>query len=966
MPASAWTGLALLAASLLLLLGDHLARWIAVGLLLAVAPRLAEPLLRLPWIADHRERIARSVPILAVTSLALVLLGELLLGQPPASRDHGIHYFQTRVLIDELLPRGELVGWSESLNSGYPFGDSYPVVGYLFTGAANLLTFGAIPLRVSYAWGLLAVWLIALGGVAWLGSTIAAELEQRTRERNEGGAASEGSSPAPFELLDPRWAGALAAVAWLIDPGAAREGGWNYLMFHGVWPQLLSSGLWIASLPATWRALQRPSPRRLAFAALLLGLSVLAHPFGMLTAATSAAAWPVVLWATGSFSRLPPAAIRWWLVVHVLAGLVCAGGVLTFLASADSMARYPVPWRSLGALVSELVMGELFQNHRAWLGPLALVGLVAAIRRGRGMAWLGVGLVVALLVLGSEASITVLRLDLLVSGFKNLQFPRYAIALKPVLFAFAGVGAALLLRRLWTLPDRDSPFAPEQVRQRPRPIAARLLACLLLAPIVVTLLDDRGRLLPSPVDVAVLEGTIHEAPEQELLAALQAEAASLPSERPLTVAFLRRGMGGGTYPIFAITDAGARMVLDGHIPTVNYKHQVRRRSPEALRLMGVTHVLHDKPLLSSDDRRLAAELEPVGEFGVWTLARLRAVEPAAEHPRQDIRIVAERAGAGRKGIDPAHVSVTRESATELSVTLAQGGSGIVQLPLGPYRKWWVERDGVPIGVEAVSVARGVPGLALPFEEPGTITLRYQTPKAERIAGWISVVGIALVLLGLGFSRELSLVERLHSERAQRISWALGLLALAGVLLLAATKQQRQLGKTWTHLLGDHARSSELAEGRRLRFARDLVIDRAYSVARSNPDGCDGLLGRDARAGCMQEDARARVSMAYRAPYLYRCVHVVVPARGSLDLSLELEADEDLAGFFVRDGRDFRGLELRLPGQPEFQPPRSQNQRQHFHVFAETLQTSDPVIELRNSTDHDQGYCFALAAAQKPQ
>jgi hypothetical protein len=941
-PASVWTWAGVIGAVLALVFGGRLGRWIGFGLILAVAPRLFDPLLRLPFLADRRAALARALPWVCVVVLSLGLLGELLLGHPPASRDHGIHYFQTRVFVDELIPRGELVGWSDSLDTGYPFGDSYPVLGYLFTGFANLISFGAISLRTSYAWGLLAVWSIALAGVAWLGSTIAAEIRLAREDKSQ--------------LLVPAWAGAFAAIAWLIDPGASREGGWNYLMFHGVWPQLLSSGLWIASLPATWHALRNPSPRSLAFAGLLLGTSVLAHPFGMLTAATSVVAWPVVLWATGGFSRAAPGALRWWLIIHLVAGLVAAGGVITFLSSADSMARSPVPWRSLGELSSELVSGELFVGHRAWIGPLAVIGLVVGLRRGRTLAWLSLVLVVGLLVLGSDASITVLRLDLLVSGFKNLQFPRYAIGLKPVVFAFAGVGAALVLERLIGLPGRDETGEPATVRPPPRPAAARLLACLLFAPIVVGVFDDRGRLLPSPVGaVSVLEGSIHEDVDQALLAALRDEAELLEG-RPMTVAFLRKGMGGGTYPLFAITDVDAKLVLDGHIPAVNYKYQVRKRGPEALRLLGVTHVLHDRPLTATgDDRSLATQLKPVGEFGVWTLERLS--DPRfVEHP---VIVSGELAAEDVVVEHPSH----REW-----IVRVERGEGIVQLPLGPYRKWRIERDGEPIEAKPVALVRGIPGHELVFPGPGEIRLTYVTPQRERIAGWLTVIGVLLCLLALPFAKPLHLVERLWSDRTRVLFWVSLLIAFAVVLVLGVRKQQRQLAKTWNYVLKDHRGSkhvhlvSDAPLLGKTTFVRDLVDSDAWQVSRSNPDGCDGLLGKDAMAGCTQEHSRSRLRMAYRQPYLYRCLRVEVPARGWLKIDLELEDDEDLAGFMVRDARDLKGLEWRLPGQQEFQKPIADLTRQHFHATARG-RTGATVIELRNSGDHEHSLCFALAAAR---
>lgn len=951
--ARVWTLLAIIGALLAIGFGGALGRWIAFALILSVAPALIEPFSRLPWIADNRERLARWMPLALLVGLTAMLLGDLALGRAPASRDHAVHYFQTKVLVDELIPHGELIGFSERLNTGYPFGDSYPVLGYVLTGAANLLSFGLISLRTSYAWGLLAIWLLALWAVWWLAATIARELRGEAIERPPSDAPTE--APALASLLDPRWAGALAAIAWLIDPGSSREGGWNYLMFHGVWPQLLSSALWVASLPATWAALRRPSPRSLAFAGLLLGGSVLAHPFGMLTGATSAVAWPVVLWATGALRVLPGGQIRWWLIIHVLAGLVCVGWVVTFLASAGAMARSPVPWRPLGDLATDLLVGELFRDYRAWVGPLTIIGAFVAIRRGRAIAWLVIGLVCATLVLGSEASVTVLRLDLLASSFKNLQFPRYSIALKPLLYALAGIGGAVLLSTLRELPRFEPPAPGASSAPAVRPRAARLIACICLAPLVAGIVDDRSRLFPRPVGgTEVLEGSPHAAVDEALLERLRAEAellAAEPEPRELTVAFLRGGMGGGTYPLFAITDADGKLVMDGHIPAVNYKYQVRRRNPAALRLMGVTHVIHDHPLeRTTDDRQLAATLEVVDHFGVWTLARL---EPG--DPRREFSV------AGK--IAAENVRVTRASRTELQVELLAGGPGRVDLPVGPYRKWSAVRDdGSAVSLEVASLARGIPGLQIPFRGPGVVSLEYTTPKRERVALWVSLVGILLLFACLTSSRELQLAVRLQSERASRLSWALGIVTLSVVVIGGYVREEQQLEVTWKRLLDEHRKSPHLAKGRELRFRADLVDSGAYTITRSNTDGCDGTLGKDAMAGCTQADARPRESMVFRAPYLYRCLHVQVPANGTLDIDLEdLRETDDISGFFVRDQQHFDGLSILLPGQATPIVPKQQQRRHHFHVTTDARGDAS-TIHLRNDAIRAQGLCFVLAAA----
>lgn len=967
LPPRAWTWLAIVGAVLGVGLGGPLGRWIGCGLLLTVAPQLAAPLVRAPWIAANRERIAGAIPILIVAGLAASLLGDLALGRPPVSRDHGVHYFQTRLLIDVLFPSGRVTGFTDQLNTGYPYGDSYPVLGYLFTGAAALLSFGLISLRTSYAWGQLAIWLIAMLAVWWLAATIARELRGEVLERApargpprdgdadpdpEPEAPAERSKPALADLLDPRWAGAFAAIAWLIDPGASREGGWNYLMFHGVWPQLLSSALWVASLPATWLAMRKPSVRSLSFAGLLLGCSVLAHPFGMLTGAVSTVAWPLAMWGTGTWRKLPPGQLRIWVIVHVLAGVVFLGWLTTFLASAGAMSRSPVPWRPLGGLATDLLAGELFRDHRAWVGPMALVGFVVAIRRGRAMAWFAVGLICALFVLGSEAAITVLRLDLLVSSFKSVQFPRYALAIKPILHAFAGIGAAVLLAWLRSIPNRDHAITEASAT---RPAVARLIAALCLAPLVVGAIDDRGRLVPRPAGgVEVLEGSPYEANERALGEALAAEAEALAAEadpRPLTVAFLRKAMGGGTYPLFTITDSGAKLVMDGHIPAVNYKYQVRRRSPGALRLLGVTHIIHDQPLLRApDDIRLAEVVERVGEYGVWKLERLGP-------------------GAMDQGyvvggdIEPGAVTLTRESDSLVHVEVPRG-AGYVDVAVGPYRKWFATRDdGTSVILEPVALAGGIPGLRLLFPEPGSITLEYRTQTVERVAMWISHVAMVLLALALLWGRELRFRPRLQSPKVQRIVGGVGLASFAAILVISHLRQERMLANTWAEVLDAHMASRRLGRGRDLKFRRDLVDDGDFKVARSTTDGCDGTLGKDARAGCTQNDARPRVSMAFRPPYLYRCLRVQIPARGDVAITLEdLREDEDVVSFFTRTGRTYDGIGIEVPGVPELFEPRSMRKRQHLHIRAED-HDGEATFTVYNSLDYDQSLCFAIAAAE---
>jgi hypothetical protein len=342
----------------------------------------------------------------------------------------------------------------------------------------------------------------------------------------------------------------------------------------------------------------------------------------------------------------------------------------------------------------------------------------------------------------------------------------------------------------------------------------------------------------------------------------------------------------------------------------------------------------------------------IGEFGGWTLARLLP-------SKEPLRYVSSG--------EPGQVEITHDAATELRVSAE--GRGRVDIPVAPYRKWRVTTsDGERIEADATSLAGGVPGMRLPFARADAITLSYHTPTRERAANWLSLAVIVLVLAGMASTRELQLAVRLESERASRISWALGLVTLGVILVGGHVRQERKLAETWTHLLDAHGRSERLSKGRVLRFRKDLVDSGAYSVARSNTDGCDGTLGKDAMAGCTQADARPHVSMAFRAPFLYRCLRVQVPAHGTLDITLdELRDDDDLAGFFVKEGPNLDGLELRLPGETEFRHPPMQGSRQHFHVTAEARGGGEQAkLELRNASARPHALCFAMAAAVRVQ
>ncbi|MEM6296350.1 MAG: hypothetical protein AAGA54_34080 [Myxococcota bacterium] len=890
-------GVALLAAA------HGLAAWLGAAMLVGGLYEL-RPLLPTPLPA----RVRHALPYLVLGAAFVALFWEPLLGRPPATRDHGIHYYQTQLLYDELLPSGRLWGWSASFGAGYPFGESYPVLGYLLSGLAHALSGGLISLRTSYAWGVAGTWGLGTVAVGWLAHGLVA----RTTGERRG-------------VAD--WAFCAAGVLWLFDAGASRQGGWNYLMFHGVWPQMLSAVLWTLSLSLLMGALDRPSPRRIGAAALVLGASVAAHPFGMLAAAASGGLWLVALLVSATKA---PAPLRTWAAVHVGAVAVCLGVVLVFFGSADGMARSPVPWSPLGELAYETATGTLFPTHWAWLGPAFIVGALALIRRPHALGTLALLLVLSLLVLGSHEAMTVLQLDLLIAGFKNLQFPRYTIELKPVMFAVAGVGAALL-------PGAVRSLGPRRLGRAPAWVLA-----VAIAPMLTTGLHDLGRVRTRPVGALdTLEANPQGKHEDELRAALQAEAHA--HDGPLRVAFFRNKMSGGTYPIFAITDAGARLVLDGHVPAVNFKHRIRR-APTGYDALGVTHVIYDRPL-PDNETRMMSRLTEVGRFGAYHLARYT---PEGTAPRARI--------------DRGALELLVDETERVELDVQSDGPAKVTLLQAPHVRWDVTLDGEPIDTVVRKSTVGLSLLGVDVPHGGRLAFAYRRTPKERAGGWLSLFSIAIGLASLGRGRPLR-----PRPRSIPDGTTLALVSvLGGVFLVVGVRhlQGKALVTTWQHFASavaypDGPRPADEPPPDALPvFHRDLVLDDALDVQRSPSRACNGLMGKDVLPGCSEAEHAPVMATAYRAPYLYRCVEFGLPPGASAEIPLG-DGSHAVTGLLVRRllGSNGKGIRFGVAREPK----KLRTDSVEFHAQAGEA----AVATLVNGGRQMERFCIAAAEVGPP-
>ena len=893
---------------LALLPAGGLARWVgvAIGLVLLVELR------SFPKVTALVGRLARFAPYALVAALFIGLFADLLLGRPPASRDHGIHYFQTHLLVHELLPSGRLWGWTDAFNNGYPFGENYPVLGYLVTGAAHVLSFEAVPLRTSYAWGLAFVWAIGAIGVWWLAALV-------TREAGLPRASA--------------WAGAVGAALWLLDAGASRQGGWNYAMFHGVWPQQLSAALWVLSLPLTWRALQAPTPRRICAAGLALGASILAHPFGLLAAATSGGGWVLALLLRRRDDDPLPRPFAIWAAVHGFALLACGWWLAVFFGSAEAMSRSPVPWRPLGRISVGALTGELFDSHWAWFAPLFLLGAIAIVRRGSALGLACLGLVLALLLLAANEALTILRLDLLVSGFKNLQFPRYAIEVKPVMFAVAGFGAVGIPAALRALAARD----------RDRPSRRRTVAiALVLAPFATTAVEDIGRVATRPVGaIDILEGSRFADDDAELLEALRAEKDAMPEGTPMRVAFLRNKMSSATYALFAITDAEVDLIVDGHVPAVNFRHQVRRRV-KGYRRLGVTHVVHDRKF-EDTETAFANDLEQIDRFGRFRLARFRTAAYSPSWILPDVANV-ELTRIDETGIDATVTGLTRKA----KLTLLRA----------PHVRWSATWRGEPIDPVEPHSKHGVTATQFEIESDGELQLRYEVGSIERGMGWVSLAIWVLGLLALASGRELQLSRAPVSARVRRGLVVAALVLVVVVAWFAMARQRASLEATWVEAAKEIGYSRADSDP---TFVRDLVEENALAIEVLPEPRCHGLLTRDVGSGCTDVDLRPHLHTLYRAPYLYRCLEFTVPPKGTARVQLG-SGGHDVVGTLLRREEGTTGEDLRFG--IAFAPAELRTSKRDYKVDVRHNATG-AIATIENDSRNSERFCISAAEVDPP-
>ena len=621
------------------------------------------------------------VPVALVGGATLALFWPLVLLEMPYSADHPVHLTRAWHFITKNLASGQLSGWSDLWFGGWPSGEDYPPLGDYWFAAWYALSLGTLGWEEVYALSFLSMMLASALGVYWFGR----------------------------QALG-RWEGVLAALFFLSDKGAYREGGWVYTVTWGVWPQVLSTGLCFAALGTAILVVKRPSSKKFAVASLLMGLAFLAHPMALVVFA-------LLLPLGLGLTYLMKPELRNGTMALPVGALFLGVGLAAywffpFASKGEWMAKYGELWLSLPAMGERWLNGTLFSGTTPALLWLGTLGGVTGIARGRVGAAFCVAGALAFLLAASRTIFHELDLLSLSSSFGQIQFQRFVIRRNPLCLSWLVMGLSLCFRR--SLPT----FTQE----------GHLRAC------TGHWNGARGcnRTIPARGgwemggqygvgNLTLKEDRRHQESYEEFLKwSREVFQGDCLDESPM--------FGRTTTIILQRLRFGMGFLHMGFTPCTNYIHKADLGTDENYRLLSVRYVVSLEPLR----RKSLREMKRFGSLRVYEFADYTPERFSLEGPGK----VVDADVRPEDGV----LAFQLEGTTEASRLF-------VHIP--PFPNWRAtDGNGEELHIERSRFGNFGARMVVPATGD-TIALHYETPPVNRWSGGISILAWAL-LLGLGW------------------------------------------------------------------------------------------------------------------------------------------------------------------------------------------------------------------------
>ncbi len=686
------------------------------------------------------ELSRRGWPALLVVGVALAVVAPLLVGQMPLSHDHPVHLYKAWHFWDEMLLSGRLRGWSSYWFFGYPAEELYPIGPDLWVAAFRLATFGMLSWEATYGLAFAAVFAFAAYSLYSFG------------RRHFG-----------------RAAGVVAGLAWVLDAGDYREGGWSYTVDWAVWVQVLANAFALLALGRLAEVLDRGRARDYAIAGLLFGAALLSHPMNVMVLGF---ALPLYLVARALAEGRPLGAELAKSGGALALGVALAGfWFLPMSARSAWTTNIGDLWRPLAQTVKGLLDGGVFANVWPGLIIVGVLGGVLGVAMRRAVPIFLLCLAAVLLFLASSTAFEELSLMALSKSFAKIQYQRLTIPAKTCLFLLAGFAVQELAARVsaWRgsraaadaegKPDAAAPEAPSLLR---RALLVVLVAAIVAPFLRPALVELHQSYLKTIGGLALKRSIPYWHDYQEFLRwSAQARA---QSEGFYRIAYeLDRHnhlmMGAPAYnrtPYYKV----------GYTPARLFKHVVETTEEPMYKVLSVKYVVSLGPLFRPN---LAEE----ARFGSVFVYRYK------DYRKERYTL----SGPGR-------VEVKTFAEEKIHLVLRGAGPGTrVKVHVANYARWRARLNGETLPIaEAPVYGTTYPMLMeVAAEKDGELVFDYVSRPADVLGAFATLAGLGGVVLLLLAGRRARLAERLQPRLAPLGRLALrlagplaGLAALAGV------------------------------------------------------------------------------------------------------------------------------------------------------------------------------------------
>lgn len=356
-----------------------------------------------------RARLRLLIPWLILVG-AVFAVAAPLLSQAPLTHDHPTHLFKSWHMATQLLPSFRVRGFSPYWVFGFPSDELVPP-SELWVVLFRALTFGKLSWLQTY-------------GISMFGLLVLTASAAFVFTRQYFGT----------------FAGIVAGLLMLWDPGSWAQGGWGWSVTWGVWPATLGACMILIALTSLEKLTRLRSTRSFVFAGAWVAISCLAHQVTILFLPVMA-----VLMLCDHWLRRALSSEQLWLVV-----LACAFGaalsafyLLPMLARSGQTLDLGMGGGSPSDVAQQLLELRVFPGGLPAYQVLGFVGAVVGLRRrAPGAFFLAAGTALFVL-LSTDLVFSTFHLERVLPSLLKIEQPRMIFGAKLMWFPLVAYAISL-------------------------------------------------------------------------------------------------------------------------------------------------------------------------------------------------------------------------------------------------------------------------------------------------------------------------------------------------------------------------------------------------------------------------------------------------------------------------------------------------------------------------------------------